>query len=130
MKPFLAWAVMLPHATQPIVCSSRARARVYGCQLKPRPRVVKVRVEEVRTAPSRKPRLVWPHNPDALTDEQVGVAAGWRLLERDEIRERPDSHSLQAWSGTAWTESMRMAGSSLGITYRTALSRAALAKLT
>jgi len=41
---------------------------------------------KVRLAPPPT-RIASGHNPDHLTEEQVGVKEGWRLLEQDELRQ-------------------------------------------
>lgn len=43
------------------------------------------------------------HNPDKLTEYQVGVKGGWRLLERDEIYDgRGATREIQVWNGQEW----------------------------
>jgi len=43
------------------------------------------------------PKIAKGHNPAGLTEEQVGVAEGWRLLERDEFHS-PQEKETQYWS--------------------------------
>lgn len=73
-----------------------------------------------------------PHNPDALTDSQIGIADGWRLLDEDEVgtgtkilgglRELDMYYrSNQQWQSFN-------SGCDKGMTYRTRLSRAELRK--
>jgi hypothetical protein len=71
------------------------------------------------------------HNPDKLTDEQVGVAEGWRLLDEDEIVEvLNDENDVEGYcrfnSDILWFGGYY--GSSGSITYRTRLTREELAK--
>lgn len=69
------------------------------------------------------------HNPDNLTEEQVGVKDGWRLLDLDEIKPRKLSvaeswlENIKEWSPHYYS------GSSRNITYRTKFSRSKLAAL-
>jgi len=46
------------------------------------------------------------HNLHGLTEEQVGMKDGWRLLEADELYERPPTYDIQAWirDGALWDE--------------------------
>jgi len=70
------------------------------------------------------------HNPGKLTEEQVGVKDGWRLLDEDEILgpykgiERVGH--VDCWTGQ-WEPGNR--GICKGSTYRTRLSREELAAL-
>lgn len=43
------------------------------------------------------PKIAEGHNPNKLTEDQVGVKDGWRLLEADELYERPPTYDIQAW---------------------------------
>lgn len=66
------------------------------------------------------------HNPDSLTVSQVGHK--WRLLERDEIKERQWVYAqIEKWRQCAW--SCPQAGEDPHSTYRTRLSCAELAAL-
>lgn len=68
------------------------------------------------------PKIASGHNPDKLTEEQVGVKDGWRLLESDEIVYYGVPHdSIQAWQNT-W-DSSGWRGSDPSCTYRTKLSK-------
>ena len=65
------------------------------------------------------------HNPDKLTEEQVGVKDGWRLLEADEIiLEGRYLDGIEFWDETKWLNGCH--GDSKPFTYRTLLSRDAL----
>lgn len=70
------------------------------------------------------------HNPDFLSDEQVGVSEGWRLLDEDEITSRiPDfsANKCDQWlSVSGWTDGGY--GTLRDATYRTRLTRAELRK--
>lgn len=75
-----------------------------------------------------EPRIAKGHNPDKLTEEQVGVKDGWRLLEKDEIVPGGlmTSH-IEAWG--IWDGWLRCAfGANQTATYRTKLSKQDLAK--
>ena len=66
------------------------------------------------------------HNPDKLTEEQVGVKDGWRLFEADEIiLEGRYLDGIEFWDKTKWLNGCH--GDSKPFTYRTLLSRDALA---
>jgi len=67
------------------------------------------------------------HNPDRLAVSQVGQ--GWRLLEEDEIKDREATPHIQSWENKTYWNPAPFMGSCCGITYRTRLSREALAKL-
>lgn len=72
-----------------------------------------------------------PHNPAGLTDEQIGTAEGWRLLDVDEVGpKRGDTPWIEMWSNLEqrWI-SNAFTGSILSNNYRTKLDRAALAAL-
>lgn len=43
-----------------------------------------------------------PHNPDHLSDEQIGIAEGWRLLDRDECGEWIPQTQFR--DGEEWSE--------------------------
>lgn len=64
------------------------------------------------------------HNPDKLTEEQIGVSEGWRLLsveERKAINDNTSANSAhgltQRWTDNAWSDIS--AGNSSLYTYRT-----------
>lgn len=65
------------------------------------------------------------HNPDRLTEAQVGVAEGWRLLAPEEVRDRTPveqadaSRDLAAWSGAKDGWDSGYAGLLQCFTYRT-----------
>ena len=65
------------------------------------------------------------HNPDKLTEEQVGVKDGWRLLDEDELCER-QKRCCEMW-GSGWFEGY--GGWHGDRTYRTRLSRSELVAL-
>lgn len=48
------------------------------------------------------PKIAKGHNPDRLTEEQVGVKDGWRLLEPEEIAIRDNTPLIECWDGTFW----------------------------
>lgn len=64
-------------------------------------------------------KLAEGHNPDKLTEEQVGVSDGWRLLESEEIAERVQAPSIDMWLSPChrWVGGTT-AGSPI-VTYRT-----------
>ena len=68
------------------------------------------------------PKLAKGHNPNKLTEEQVGVANGWRLLEVDELKS-PQEKGTQYWSNMllgVWSPiAGRCATHSHSETYRT-----------
>jgi hypothetical protein len=68
------------------------------------------------------------HNPDNLTEEQVGVKDGWRLLDLDEIKSRKQ-RVAEAWNPALLMWYPEYNGSSRNITYRTKFSRSELAAL-
>jgi len=73
------------------------------------------------------------HNPDKLTEEQVGVADGWRLPEWDDIRWLNGENKVSAlycWHrrGCCW-ERPGIGACESSCTYRTKLSREELAAL-
>lgn len=73
---------------------------------------------EVQIEPSRK-----VHNPDGLTNEQVGIVEGWRLLDEDEII--PNNNALEeieSWDITGW-DNEGFFGANQSMTYRTKLTR-------
>ncbi len=67
--------------------------------------------------------LAQGHNPDKLTEEQVGIKDGWRLLTEDErverARQTDDSDQLQTWSRPHHWLTGRWNGNSQTCTYRT-----------
>lgn len=68
------------------------------------------------------------HNPLDLTAEQYGFYDGYRLLAKDEVKERLNSYiKIENWDGKYWIKGCR--GSYISGTYRTKLSREELAKL-
>jgi hypothetical protein len=76
-----------------------------------------------------------PHNPDGLTPEQWGHSDGWRLLDEDEVCDRPKQNykEIQRWGDTNkyrhdWNP-RGYEGSSPIATYRTRLSRSDLAAI-
>jgi hypothetical protein len=73
------------------------------------------------------------HNPDELTNEQIGVKEGWRLITIDEFKNKNSAKyrtHTQYWAGYGWRDpypdNTRFGDSN---TYRTKLSREELAKL-
>lgn len=68
-----------------------------------------------------------PHNPDNLTPEIIGVEEGYRLLDRDEIKEATSIRGIDMWDMGVWWKAC--AGSSLEYTYRTKLTREQLAEM-
>lgn len=44
------------------------------------------------------PKIAEGHNPDQLTEDQVGVSEGWRLLAPEEIAARPAAKDTECWS--------------------------------
>ena len=50
------------------------------------------------------PKIAKGHNPHNVTDDQLGIKAGWRLLEGAEIgRHRTEAtQEIQAWGGDQW----------------------------
>jgi hypothetical protein len=73
-------------------------------------------MDGVQPAPPDDPE----HNPDGLTPDQVGVADGWRLLRRSEVRARRELVEVQRWLDAEWCGGTWMA-SVLHGTYRTRL---------
>lgn len=68
------------------------------------------------------------HNPDFLTPEQVEVNEGWRLLDKNEIRESaPFLKEIQMWADGYW-DSTDWMGDQKDFTYRTKLTPAELRK--
>lgn len=66
-----------------------------------------------------------PHNPDHLTQEQVGE--GWRLLDEDEVTGLLTLKAcVDGWTHVGWQDGYF--GSETTITYRTKLSREELRK--
>ena len=59
------------------------------------------------------------HNPLLLTEEQVGTADGWRLLEEDEIFNRFSTREIQSYDRVVGWSSEGRAGNSLENAYRT-----------
>lgn len=54
-----------------------------------------------RLAPKPEPKIAAGHNPDNLTEEQVGVADGWRLLSVEERKHREGliTPGIEIWRG-------------------------------
>lgn len=74
-------------------------------------------------------KTAMPANPNNLSDETVGVANGWRLLDVDEIRNEPpwpELAALDSWmdGDKKWESSF--SGNYPAATYRTRLTRAEL----
>lgn len=44
------------------------------------------------------------HNPDNLTNAQVGVADGWRLLQEEEASSNSFFHDTQWWRVDSWSD--------------------------
>lgn len=68
------------------------------------------------------------HNPDKLTDEQIGVSDGWRLLDEDEI---DSNHPKEARQHECWDVELKKwrglcTADFKAFTYRTKLTRAEL----
>lgn len=71
------------------------------------------------------------HNPDHLTDEQIGRKDGWRLLRKSEVGHALDEKNMEYWDGEGWDKPVPdFSQASAYDTYRTKLSPAELAKLT
>lgn len=69
-----------------------------------------------------------PHNPRNAPDSVIGLSEGWRLLDKDEIKNRAKHHaSIQSWSGHRWEG--ECFGNEPFSTYRTKLTREELAQL-
>jgi len=72
-----------------------------------------------------KPKIAQGHNPAGLTEDQVGVAEGWRLLAPDEIGEHKKDDKpgeIQRWyssNGAGWQMSGGNHGWESSQTYRT-----------
>jgi hypothetical protein len=64
-------------------------------------------------------RIAAGHNPDKLTEEQVGTSKGWRLLEREEIHDgHPSCPDLEIWiRADLWSAGYY--GDCLSASYRT-----------
>lgn len=60
-----------------------------------------------------------PHNPLGLSDDDIGTAHGWRLLQQNEIRFRAPTPDIQCWSGKGWMGDQAWCGDSVLQTYRT-----------
>lgn len=69
------------------------------------------------------------HNPDNLPDEVIGVADGWRLLNKDEIQNKRTLEHISIWSRNNQDWEKHCAGSARNFTYRTRLSPQVLASL-
>lgn len=67
-----------------------------------------------------KPKIAEGHNPDGLTEDQVGVKDGWRLLAKEEICGRHEfTRDIQGWCGSTGWDDTGWGGVSLHITFRT-----------
>lgn len=64
------------------------------------------------------PKIAKGHNPDELTEEQVGVSEGWRLLALKEIAARSQTKDIECWDIVRWN-AWGYAGSDQQSTYRT-----------
>lgn len=67
------------------------------------------------------------HNYDNLSEEQVG--AGYRLLFKDEIKDRMESDKIEMWDSNLLCFEAGFCGADKFGTYRTKLSREEVAKL-
>ena len=65
-----------------------------------------------------------PHNPDNLTEAQIGE--GCRLLTVSEIRDREETFAIHCWDsyGKSWLTDIPWIGSSTELTYRISLEQA------
>lgn len=72
-----------------------------------------------RIDPASSPRLAVGHNPDGLTEEQVGVKDGWRLLVEGELANRNTNPDIQMWMGLQYCWNKASQGVLLSSTYRT-----------
>lgn len=70
---------------------------------------------DYRVAPSP---IAPGHNPDQLTEEQVEVKFGWRLLTEEEIGERPPTFDIQLYTARGWATD-KVSGDVRDYTYRT-----------
>ena len=69
-----------------------------------------------------KPKIAEGHNPDNVTEEQVGVSQGWRCLSTEEVLARKGKDStedIEAWSKPSGAWFGYMVGNYVGLTYRT-----------
>ena len=70
------------------------------------------------------------HNPDKLTEEQVQVVGGWRLLNTEEVKKRnlPPPNAIQLWlqADYSWDNRGQYQGNEPDNTYRTKLTPAEL----
>lgn len=66
----------------------------------------------------KAPKLAEGHNPDKLTEYQVGVSEGWRLLALEEIAARSTTRAIECWDKVEWN-AWGYAGSDPQSTYRT-----------
>ncbi|HEY4512287.1 MAG TPA: hypothetical protein VJH63_01350 [Candidatus Paceibacterota bacterium] len=55
---------------------------------------------------TKKERIEVKHNPDHLTDKQIGIKEGWRLLSEEELNSIPalpkNDESIEEWDGRKW----------------------------
>lgn len=67
-----------------------------------------------------KPNIAEGHNPDGLTEDQVGVRDGWRLLAKEEISIRREfTRDIQGWCGSTGWDDTGWAAVNPDITFRT-----------
>lgn len=52
---------------------------------------------QYRIDPASRPRLAVGHNPAGLTEEQVGVKEGWRLLTEEELSQKHSRDDVGVW---------------------------------
>lgn len=76
-----------------------------------------------RPVPPKAAKIAEGHNPDGLTEEQVGVSEGWRLLSGAEVHESDDrcwtdEIELWCWSKKQW-DNTKWRGANPEQTYRT-----------
>lgn len=67
----------------------------------------------------KKSKLDWiarGHNPRQLTNRQVGK--GWRLLTKEEVKERQPSNEIQGWVSGRWATGL-WCGECPDLPYRT-----------
>lgn len=66
-----------------------------------------------------RPRVAEGHNPDKLTEAQVGVKDGWRLLAPKEIADRQKTSAIEVWWHPCGWQNGDWIGSDPRSTYRT-----------
>lgn len=74
--------------------------------------------------PQPAPKIAEGHNPSKLTEEQVGVKDGWRLLSEDERKQRDKlpplaTKKIQVWLSPGWDGDSPYSGNEINWTYRT-----------